>query len=314
MGLNEAQAWYTAALAEIATYDEPSIQTRPGDPHLVLFREVIGLDPSKIDDTVAMARRFLEDGRQKANRFPRRGLSPHAPYSVHPRLLERLIDLAKEFEAPVTMHLAESKGEVELLRSGTGEFVAFLKGLGVWRPEIFEQPRRPLDILRLLDGLPRVIIAHGNYLDDEELAFIAERPNFSIAFCPRTHLYFCHADHLWEKLLALGGRVVLGTDGRSSNPDLSLWNEVVFLRRRFPNHDPADFLRMATLEGACALGLDSTLGTIEPGKEARMALVLLGISRSQDPYAQLFDPRSHLAGDVGPAALTTRLQFPRIFR
>ena len=65
-----------------------------------------------------------------------------------------------------------------------------------------------------------------------------------------------------------GALVAIGTDGRGSNPDLSVWNELLFLRSAYPDVDPALLLQMGTQNGARALGLESRLGTLEAGKTA----------------------------------------------
>ena len=96
------------------------------------------------------------------------------------------------------------------------------------------------------------------------------------------------------KLIARGGLVAIGTDGRCSNPDLSVWNELLFLSGRFPECDPEILLRMGTLNGARALGLETELGTLETGKTARAAIVRLGDVAAGDPYAALFHPDSRV--------------------
>lgn len=108
------------------------------------------------------------------------GLSPHAPYSVSPELLRRSIELAKRFDAPVAMHLAETRDELEFLADGRGAFVEMLKSFGAWPDGGLPTGRRPLDILRVLANAPRALVVHGNYLADDEIEFIAARPQMSV--------------------------------------------------------------------------------------------------------------------------------------
>lgn len=293
-GLDECHRQGTAAFGEIVTQNWPD--ENPADrPGAVLFRELIGLPPESIDGQLQLAARYLEQDDLPESAGAVRGLSPHAPYSVHPRLFERAIALAAGRHAPLTMHLAETQAELQLLRDGTGELVEFLAGLGVWREGVVPKGRRPLDYLRAMAGLERVVIAHGNYLDEEELDFVARHRNLAVAYCPRTHAFFGHAEHPWRKLIQRGGLVAIGTDGRGSNPDLSIWNELLFLAERSPEIDPALLLELGTLNGARALGQEKDLGSLEKGKSARAAIIDLGLTGTSDPYAELFHSRSRVS-------------------
>jgi aminodeoxyfutalosine deaminase len=288
-GLDECRRQGTAAFGEIVTQNwsgEYPAEIGEG----VLFRELIGLLSENIESQLEIATRFLEEDQSSAVR----GLSPHAPYSVHPRLFERAIALAAGRHTPITMHLAETQAELQLLRDGTGELVEFLSGLGVWRDGVLPRKRRPLDYLRAMNGLNRVVIAHGNYLDDEEIEFVASHDNIAVAYCPRTHAFFGHAEHPWRKLIERKALVAIGTDGRGSNPDLSIWNELLFLAGHYPEFDPALLLQLGTLNGARALGLHEKFGTLEKGKNARAAIISLGTTGTGDPYTELFHPRSRV--------------------
>ncbi|MBS0264158.1 MAG: amidohydrolase family protein, partial [Planctomycetes bacterium] len=226
--------------------------TRIITPRTVSFLELRGLAPERQATQLQSAAVHLA-----AQTDVVAGLSPHAPYSVHPDLLQSAIDLAVAQGAPVAMHLAETRAEWELLASGTGEFTGFLKRLGVWRDEAFPPGRRPLDFLQALARAACVLVVHGNYLDDEEIEFIAAHPNLSVVYCPRTHHYFGHTPHPWRTMLARGINVALGTDSRASNPDLSLFNELRFLRGLAPDFDPAELLKLGTFGGAFALGIET---------------------------------------------------------
>ena len=182
------------------------------------------------------------------------------------------------------MHLAESPEEIELLRSQSGEFVELFSRIGFWRPEAFARGGRPLDYLRVLAECGRSLVVHGNYLDDEELRFVADhRERMAVVFCARTHAYFGHAPHPLPKLMALGATVAIGTDSRASNPDLDMLAELRAARRAFPQLPPAKLLELGTLAGARALGVEHLLGSLAPGKLANMAVVKVLTDRSADP-------------------------------
>lgn len=285
LNIGAIEAWETgtALLGEIATLGWGEVALLPThSPRVVAFRELIGLSPDAVDLQIEIAEEWLK----RKGDIATYGLSPHAPYSVSPELLRRSIELAKRFEAPVAMHLAETRDELEFLANGRGEFVEMLKSFGAWPENGLPLGRRPLDILQTLADAPRALVVHGNYLSDEEIDFIAARPQMSVVYCPRTHEFFSHEPHPWRKLLARGANVALGTDGRGSNPDLSLWNELVFLRQRFAHVAPTTLLELGTLAGARALGCEHDCGTITPGKRAD--LVAISLTDSGDPLEQLF--------------------------
>src|SRR5258707_6749140 len=95
---------------------------------------------------------------------------------------------------------------------------------------------------------------------------------------------------------AWGVNVALGTDSRASNPDLSLWNELLFLNRVAPDVDAAGLLKMGTWNGAIALGLGRETGTLESGKSADLAVIELVGGDSADPYELLLRPGNKIAG------------------
>lgn len=251
---------------------------------VVAFRELIGLLTEHENPQLEVARQHIEHCRE-AGILP--ALSPHAPYSVAPSLFHSLVDLAKSEQVPLCLHLAETKAELELLATGTGELVEMLRKFGLWRDGLLLRGTKPLEYLIAMEDLPAASIAHGNFLSDEEIAYLGRHPNITTIYCPRTHHFFGHEPHPWQRLLDSGATVALGTDGRSSNPDYSLWAELQFLDEKTHGKARPDLLRMATQSGAAALGLDP-FGTIQPGTKAVPTLIRVAECGSQDPWHNLF--------------------------
>jgi cytosine/adenosine deaminase-related metal-dependent hydrolase len=141
----------------------------------------------------------------------------------------------------------------------------------------------------MLAESPRTLVIHGNYLDQEELTYLAaQRERMSLVYCPRTHEYFFHPPYPLGQALALGVRVALGTDSRASNPDLRLLEEMRHTAKSHPAVDPQQVLRMGTLDGAEALGRHRQIGSIAPGKKNDLISIPL-------PDASLDDPSEILA-------------------
>ncbi len=307
-GWREAARAGTTLLGEIVTDDWSADAFIGPGPRVVAFRELIGRWPEQIAAQTQIAEEHLALFPLLQSSFPPRptrtpggghrtlaGLSPHAPYSVAPELLRQAVELAKQRDAPVAMHVAETRDELELLAAGRGDLVEMLRGFAAWRDGWLATGLRPLDFLRMLAKAPRALVVHGNYLADDEIAFLATQPHLSVVYCPRTHAFFDHEPHPWRRLLAKGINVTLGTDGRGSNPDLSLWNELLFLRGRFSDVAPATLLNLGTLAGARALGLDRECGSLTPGKRADIAVVALPVgATSIDPLEALFASDSHV--------------------
>lgn len=277
-GIAESLAAGTTCQGEIATSLE-SIhqleQTAPA-PRAVVFRECLGFSADRIAGQEKMAADYLEQ--QTAGEMHdrlRRGLSPHAPYSVHPDLYLNLIQLARDQGVPAAVHLAETQAELDLLEHQVGPFVDLLTELGLWDPEILKQGMRLYDYLVPLAELTSALAVHGNYFGKDELEFLKQAPQISVVYCPRTHHYFGHPPHPWRTLIGQGINVALGTDSRASNPDLSLWKELLFLRAAFPDVSTGLILECGTLAGARALELSEEIGSVTVGKRADLALVQL---------------------------------------
>lgn len=287
-GWGESVANGVTALGEIATDDLIFGAAARCGFRGVVFRELLGFSPDRIDAQWEVARHHLEAARELQNPALSGGLSPHAPYSVHPRLFERLVELAIAESAPVAMHLAETRDELELLSQGTGTFRRLLESFGIWRDDVLARGSRPLDYLRVLARAPRSLVVHGNYLAEDEIEFLAGQPQVTVVYCPRTHAYFGHSPHPWREMLRRGIPVALGTDSRASNPDLSLWGEVMFLRRKVTDFPPDKLLEMATGAGARALGMKES-GAIAVGAPAEIACVPLK-GDATEAYCHLLSP------------------------
>lgn len=286
-GWDESIQAGSIAIGEIATADDTWDELARRAARGVVFREIYGLQAESVSMGLERARRFLPID-APSSPLLHRGLSPHAPYTLHPTLLAGLIELAVEAQCPVAMHLAETRAELELLSRQSGGLVDLLQSLRLWQPELFADYRRPLDYLRLLGRCRRALVVHGNYLSEDELDYLTGQPQMSVVYCPRTHAAFGHAPHPWRALQDRGVRVVIGTDSRASNPDLSLVNELRWLQTRFPDVAPQTLLRMATSDAAEATGLSGEFGALTAGLQAAFTLLTPGRPLTPDDWSGLW--------------------------
>ena len=243
----------------------------------VLFREVIALTPERFAGQLSDLHQHLRTVSASAasNEPLVAGISPHAPYTVHPQVLEKLVRLSCQYHAPMAMHLAETAEEQELLQRGTGPFAALLQRLGVWDSRVFPGGRDPQEILEQLQPAPRCLVIHGNYLSDGNISYLARQPHLSVVYCPRTHAWFQHPPHPFRRMRQAGVSVVLGTDGRSTNPDLSIFRELQLVLQQHPDLNIQDVLGMVTTGAAEALGLPELSQPIVVGRPWRATLLRL---------------------------------------
>jgi cytosine/adenosine deaminase-related metal-dependent hydrolase len=265
-GLLELWRSGTVLAGEITT--PPCTYPRgPNQPELVTFAEVVGLSDERASERLNAAAAHL------AGAWPDAAISPHAPYSVSRETIDRAIRLARKAGSAIAMHVAESPEERDLLTTGSGPLAATLRNLGVWREALFPWGADPLvDLIDRLAKAPSVLLVHGNNLNPREIEHLSRYQHASVVFCPRTHHFFRFPKHPVAHMLASGVRVALGTDSRASNPDLDVWREVQFLMNHRPDLDPALVIRMATKNGAEALGRVA-LGSLEPGCIAALGSV-----------------------------------------
>jgi cytosine/adenosine deaminase-related metal-dependent hydrolase len=276
-GLAESLRGGVTTAGEIASPGWPAAAFAGGAPSTTVFLELLGRSEAAVAGRMKSAAEHVE-ARLQASWAA--GLSPHATYSVHPEIVRQSVELSHRASVPLAMHVAESPEELELLETGKGPLRDVLVELGVWDGPAPALGLRPLDFMRQLAQAHRALVIHGNYLDDEEVAFAAAHAErLSVVYCPRTHDYFGHARHPLEKLLSAGARVALGTDGRGSNPDLLLLEDLRAVARRHPGVTGDTVLR---------LGGEAT-GSIALGKAADLAIVPLPDRDEADPHALLLD-------------------------
>jgi cytosine/adenosine deaminase-related metal-dependent hydrolase len=205
------------------------------------------------------------------------GLSPHALYSTSPELVSLAARAARRRDCVLCTHVAESHDEFEMFAHARGPFYDWLKRQ---RDMSDCGARTPVEQLRHLGALsPRFLAVHVNYFTAADAALLAESES-SVVHCPRSHTYFQHQRFDLEQLTAAGVNVCLGTDSlasmlkeRGKKPQLNLFAEMAELARSHPEVPPETILRMATLNGARALGMAGQVGELAPGALADIIAV-----------------------------------------
>jgi 5-methylthioadenosine/S-adenosylhomocysteine deaminase len=227
----------------------------------------------------ASAAEYLEQGLAlhdalRHHPLVRTAFAPHAPYSVSDAPLARVRRLAEELDIPIHMHVHETADEVAASLAGSGA--------------------RPLQRLHGL-GLvsPRLQAVHMTQLTDDEIALVAQA-GAHVVHCPESNLKLATGFCPVHRLLAAGIPVALGTDGAASNNDLDMFGEMrtaSLLAKGLAGDasalPAATALRMATLDGAKALGWVDEVGSLVVGKAADVIAVRLGDVETQPLYHPL---------------------------
>ena len=197
--------------------------------------------------------------------------APHAPYTVSDEAFKNIKILADELNVPIHIHIHETAQEVEQSLAQFG--------------------KRPLQRLYDLDLInPSLIAVHMTQLTDEEIHLLSTERSH-IVHCPESNLKLASGFSPIAKCLSAGINIALGTDGAASNNDLDMFGEMrtaALLGKAVAGDASAipamTALRMATLNGAKALGLDDYCGSLRIGKEADVIAIDLSTLENQPLY------------------------------
>ncbi len=287
-GIQEARDTGTVLVGDVSnTLATPSVLQAIGMPATV-FYELLGFnlpDPSglvgraweRVDElhTSHFERQTFEPRNRRTlesqNRSIEYSVVAHAPYSVSPALFQAIA--AAQRQAPLSIHLAESAEEMELLATGGGAFRALLEELGAWTDR-WQAPRcGPVEYLKGLGYLHSgCLVVHGVHLSPSALEELRDQ-DVVLVTCPRSNEWVGGGMPPVSHFYASGARVAVGTDSLASVGSLSLFDELAALRRIAPEVSAASLLESATRIGAEALGRGGELGTITPGKRAALVSV-----------------------------------------
>ena len=182
--------------------------------------------------------------------------------------LHKIATLVHELDAPLQIHLHETQAEIDMALEAHGE--------------------RPISVLNRLGLLgPRTQCVHMTALSDDDIELLSST-NSHVIHCPRSNMKLASGISPVDRLLKAGVNVALGTDGAASNNRLNMLAELQMaallakLQSLEATALPATrALELATMGGARALGLEKTIGSIEPGKAAD--LIALDLSQ---PHTQ----------------------------
>jgi len=224
---------------------------------------------------LARAERFIKEFKGDPLIVP--AVAPHALYTNDETTLRAAAALARRYQVPLIIHLAETEDEVRIAREQhQATPTGYLESIGFWGP--------------------LTLAAHAVWVNDDDVK-ILQRRGVGLSHNPESNMKLASGTAPVGKYLAAGLALGLGTDGAASNNDLDMFEamrQASFLAKH-ATHDPTvlpavEALDLATIGGAKALGMDALIGSLEVGKRADIITVSVGASR-QTP---LYDAVSHL--------------------
>ncbi|MFO7753706.1 MAG: amidohydrolase [Desulfobacteraceae bacterium] len=215
-------------------------------------------------------------------------LEPHSPYICAPELLERAGDMARTANVPLVIHVSETMGEYEqTMQKYNRTPVGLLSDLGLLRPNL--------------------LACHCVHLSDNDIELLSAN-SVKVAHCPESNMKLASGVAPVPAMLERGVCVGLGTDGCASNNDLDLFGEMDTAAKvhKVFSKDPQAVnaetaVRMATINGARALGLGSVTGSLEPGKRGDIIVV----DTTAPHLFPMYNPYSHLVYSASGNDVTT---------
>lgn len=246
-----------------------------------LYLETLGRDPAH---TRHVLRGLGQITREVVCGRLRLGISPHSLYNLSSEYLEDLLSHARRHGLPLAIHIAESREETEFLLHSQGPLVDRLYPFVGWQDMVpMPAGQTPVKYLEAHGGLnPENLLIHGVHVAPQECRAIAHA-GATVVLCPRSNARLGVGTAPVSDYLEAGVDLALGTDSPASCDSLSMWDELAFARKAYAGRvDPEMLLRMATRNGACALGLCSDMGSFSSRMSAHFQVVRLNQIPSSD--------------------------------
>jgi aminodeoxyfutalosine deaminase len=245
---------------------------------------------SAISDFDEISEKFLKLKQEETN-LVKTGISPHSPYTVSPKLFESLTDFSLSQSVPLSIHVAESEMERELLATGKGAFANLFAKQGLNWNSPKSTSVEYLKLLGVLEAKP--LLAHCILVSDVDIQSIAESDS-RVVHCPKSNAKFGHSIAPLQSFLDKKIKIGFGSDSVASNNVCDILEESRFgnLISRTRNEKTRlitskETLRIATLGGAECLSLEGEIGSLEAGKQADLIVLKLD-NIAQLPISDLY--------------------------
>ncbi|UCN01039.1 metal-dependent hydrolase [Sulfurimonas sp. SWIR-19] len=259
--------------------------------NVVFFNELIGSQAGMADALFSdfLARLDTSKAVQREGFYP--AVAIHSPYSVHPILIQKALEIVKNENLKLTAHFMESEAERNWLDSSSGDFKKFFQTL-------LKQNKSVSDAKEFLDYFNdyETLLTHAVTTNDEELEQIAQQKHI-IIHCPISNRLLGNPTLDIQKLNEKKIRWIVATDGLSSNYQLDLFEEMkisLFMHSDAPLLEFAkQLIKGVTLHAAQSLGLNT--GEIQEGKNADMIVLDLDAEPNEELAVHLILHRYNIS-------------------
>ncbi|MBV5267174.1 MAG: amidohydrolase family protein [Burkholderiaceae bacterium] len=286
IGIRDILASGCCAVAEISSLGLTLEPVQKSGLAGVWFRECLG---DRICRGESCIRPFVEiphdqtsttESRESEPGDMRISMAGHAPHTTSPEVLMEIKNRTRRQSESFSIHLAESDEEMAFLTTAEGPWKDFLLSRGIdtksWGLPV-QSPVIHLQSIDILDN--RTILVHLLHADQTDMNIIHES-GAHVCLCPRSNTVLHRRLPDLDRMLKTGVNLCLGTDSLASVSSLSILDEMAFVSKSFPMAAPERIFQMATLGGASALGLDNRMGTLVPGKQARLSYIDIQASKA----------------------------------
>jgi cytosine/adenosine deaminase-related metal-dependent hydrolase len=233
--------------------------------HYHSFVELIALNPERAELVFDAGKNVLEAFRQAGLAA---SLAPHAPYSCSKELIRLITAHDYQHRMPTSIHNQESKAENDFFLYKTGDYLRLYETIGL--PIDYFTASGKSSLKTALEAFQKdvnTLLVHNTFTNRDDVYEAQKALNTLYwCLCPNANLYIENSLPDVELLLSENCNLTLGTDSLASNSGLSIMQEIATLQTRFPEIPLEVFLRAATWNGACFLGIDANYGSLEKGK------------------------------------------------
>lgn len=273
VGMKSSLAAGTGAVGDILTTLEIADAYRQTPLAGQVFVEVLGRESEAVASRLDQLASALNDSPGGKLCW---GVSPHAPYTLSAKTLDRVFAFGKQHVLQSCIHLAESTEECAFLEHGKGPVAEQLYKAAQW--DTHQDPPPGCSPVQLLCRQGRLkwgdLVIHGVQVNNDDIELLRQT-GCHVVLCPRSNAELGVGKAPMMNYLQAGVPLALGTDSLASAPSLSIWDELAFAQKWFPAVEPSKWLEIATLGGATALRQGRQMGSLAEGHAASFQVVTL---------------------------------------